>query len=68
MGLELYARSLRYVRGGERQRPGDHAGVEARACRDPQSWKGFKLGVPFAYSMHNYLLRYYLAEHGVAAR
>ncbi|MGP0088811.1 MAG: CmpA/NrtA family ABC transporter substrate-binding protein [Xanthobacteraceae bacterium] len=33
--------------------------------RDPKLWKGFKFGVPFDYSMHNYLLRYYLAEHGV---
>ncbi|MEK9971582.1 MAG: CmpA/NrtA family ABC transporter substrate-binding protein, partial [Ferrovibrio sp.] len=33
--------------------------------RDPKSWKGFKFGVPFDYSMHNYLLRYYLAEHGI---
>ncbi len=33
--------------------------------RDPKSWKGFKLGVPFEHSMHNYLLRYYLAENGV---
>lgn len=33
--------------------------------REPRSWKGFKLGVPFEYSMHNFLLRYYLAEHGV---
>ena len=28
-------------------------------------WKGFKFAVPFDYSMHNYLLRYYLAEHGI---
>ncbi|HEY8553377.1 MAG TPA: CmpA/NrtA family ABC transporter substrate-binding protein [Burkholderiales bacterium] len=33
--------------------------------RDPAQWKGFKFAVPFEYSMHNYLLRYYLAEHGV---
>ena len=33
--------------------------------RDPKSWKGFKLAVPFDYSMHNYLLRYYLAEAGL---
>ena len=33
--------------------------------RDPKQWKGFKLAVPFEYSMHNFLLRYYLAEHGV---
>src|SRR6185436_1119595 len=31
--------------------------------RDPKDWKGFKFAVPFDYSMHNYLLRYYLAEH-----
>ena len=33
--------------------------------RDPKGWKGFKLAVPFDYSMHNYLLRYYLAEAGI---
>ena len=33
--------------------------------RDPKQWKGFKLGIPFEHSMHNYLLRYYLAEKGV---
>ena len=33
--------------------------------RDPKMWKGFKLAVPFDYSMHNYLLRYYLAENGI---
>jgi nitrate/nitrite transport system substrate-binding protein len=33
--------------------------------RDPKDWKGFKLAVPFDYSMHNYLLRYYLAEAGI---
>jgi len=33
--------------------------------RDPKDWKGLKFAIPFDYSMHNYLLRYYLAEHGV---
>jgi nitrate/nitrite transport system substrate-binding protein len=33
--------------------------------RDPKSWKGFKFAVPFDFSMHNYLLRYLLAEHGL---
>jgi nitrate/nitrite transport system substrate-binding protein len=33
--------------------------------RDPKSWKGMKFAVPFDYSMHNYLLRYYVAEHGI---
>jgi nitrate/nitrite transport system substrate-binding protein len=33
--------------------------------RDPKAWKGFKFAIPFDYSMHNYLLRYYLAEHAI---
>ncbi len=33
--------------------------------RDPKNWKGFKFGIPFDYSMHNFLLRYFLAEHGL---
>src|SRR5687767_16024222 len=33
--------------------------------RDPKLWKGFKFAVPFDFSMHNYLLRYYVAEHGL---
>ena len=33
--------------------------------RDPKSWKGFKFAVPFDYSIHNYLIRYYVAEHGL---
>ena len=32
---------------------------------NPKLWKGFKFAVPFDYSMHNYLLRYYVAEHGL---
>jgi nitrate/nitrite transport system substrate-binding protein len=33
--------------------------------RDPANWKGLKFAIPFDYSNHNYLLRYYLAEHGI---
>jgi nitrate/nitrite transport system substrate-binding protein len=33
--------------------------------RDPRNWKGFKFAIPFEFSMHNFLLRYYLAEHGI---
>lgn len=33
--------------------------------RDPKNWKGFKFAVPFEFSMHNFLLRYYLAEAGI---
>ncbi|AFZ55157.1 CmpA/NrtA family ABC transporter substrate-binding protein [Cyanobacterium aponinum UTEX 3222] len=31
----------------------------------PADFKGFVLGVPFPYSMHNLLLRYYLATGGI---
>ena len=33
--------------------------IKHKDKRDPKSWKGFKFAVPFDYSMHNYLLRYY---------
>ncbi len=36
-----------------------------RDKRDPKLWKGMKFAVPFDYSMHNLLLRYYVAEHGL---
>jgi nitrate/nitrite transport system substrate-binding protein len=39
--------------------------VKHKDKRDPKGWKGFKFAVPFDFSMHNYLLRYYLAEHGI---
>ena len=39
--------------------------VKHKDKRDPKNWKGFKFGVPFEYSMHNFLLRYYVAEHGI---
>jgi nitrate/nitrite transport system substrate-binding protein len=39
--------------------------IKHKDKRDPKAWKGFKFAVPFDYSMHNYLLRYFLAEHGI---
>ena len=39
--------------------------LKHKTNRDPKGWKGFKLAVPFEYSMHNFLLRYYLAEAGL---
>jgi len=39
--------------------------IKHKDRRDPKTWKGFKFAVPFDYSMHNYLLRYFLAEHGL---
>ena len=39
--------------------------LKHRNNRDPKNWKGFKFAIPFEYSMHNFLLRYYLAEAGI---
>ncbi|WP_457356489.1 CmpA/NrtA family ABC transporter substrate-binding protein [Roseateles sp. P5_D6] len=39
--------------------------VKHKDKRDPATWKGFKFAVPFEYSMHNFLLRYYVAEAGL---
>jgi nitrate/nitrite transport system substrate-binding protein len=39
--------------------------VKHKDKRDPRTWKGMKFAVPFEYSMHNFLLRYYVAEHGL---
>ena len=33
--------------------------------RDPKTWKGMRFAVPFEYSIHNFLLRYYVAEAGL---
>jgi nitrate/nitrite transport system substrate-binding protein len=39
--------------------------IKHKERTDPKSWKGMKFAVPFDYSMHNYLLRYFVAEHGI---
>ncbi len=39
--------------------------VKHKDKRDPRAWKGLTFALPFPYSIHNYLLRYYLAEHGL---
>jgi nitrate/nitrite transport system substrate-binding protein len=36
-----------------------------REKRDPKDWRGFRFAVPFDFSMHNYLLRAYVAEAGL---
>ncbi|UXZ04045.1 CmpA/NrtA family ABC transporter substrate-binding protein [Moraxella nasicaprae] len=33
--------------------------------RNPANWRGMTFAIPFEHSMHNYLLRYFLAEHGL---
>jgi len=39
--------------------------VKHKDRRDPKQWKGMKFAIPFDYSMHNFLLRSYLAANGV---
>lgn len=39
--------------------------VRHKDKRDPKQWKGFRFAVPFEYSIHNFLLRYYVAEAGL---
>jgi nitrate/nitrite transport system substrate-binding protein len=39
--------------------------VKHKDKRDPRQWKGMKFAIPFDYSMHNFLLRHYLAANGV---
>jgi len=36
-----------------------------KGVKSAKDMKGFRFCVPFTYSMHNYLLRYYLAEGGI---
>jgi nitrate/nitrite transport system substrate-binding protein len=36
-----------------------------KGVKSAKDMKGFRFCVPFPYSMHNYLLRYYLAEEGL---
>jgi len=39
--------------------------LKHKAKRDPKQWKGLTFAVPFVYSMHNFLLRYYVADFGL---
>jgi nitrate/nitrite transport system substrate-binding protein len=39
--------------------------IKHRERRDPKTWQGFRFAVPFEFSIHNFLLRYYVAEHGL---
>lgn len=40
-------------------------GIKHKDKMDVKSWKGMKLAIPYDFSMHNYLLRYLLAENGI---
>lgn len=41
------------------------ANKHKETVKGPADFKGFTIGVPFPYSMHNLLLRYYLATGGI---
>jgi nitrate/nitrite transport system substrate-binding protein len=52
--------------GREHQRPGRSRFGQAQGqARSRRTGRLSKFAVPFDFSMHNYLLRYYLAEHGI---
>ena len=53
------------ARDREHQRSGDQSCNEAQGQARSQDWKGLKFAIPFDFSNHNYLLRYYLAENGI---
>lgn len=36
-----------------------------RHRQNPKDWRGFRFGIPFVHSMHNYLLRDFLLKHGL---
>ncbi|ABS67859.1 ABC transporter nitrate-binding protein [Xanthobacter versatilis] len=40
-------------------------GIKHKDKMDVKSWKGLKFAIPYDFSMHNYLLRYLLAENGI---
>ncbi|NMG63572.1 nitrate ABC transporter substrate-binding protein [Azoarcus indigens] len=40
-------------------------GIQHKDKQDPKSWKGMRFAIPFDYSMHNFLLRHFLAAHGL---
>ena len=56
----IYMPAVENINGQAITLANKHKGVKTAA-----DMKGFRFCVPFDYSMHNYLLRYYLAEGGV---
>jgi nitrate/nitrite transport system substrate-binding protein len=65
MGLAAEAQPMRVASIQNTNGQAITLALKHRNNRDPKNWKGFKFAIPFDYSMHNFLLRYYLAEHGL---
>jgi len=64
-GRRLARGALRDAGGGEHQRQAITLANKHKAVKSAAEFKGFKFGVPFDYSMHNFLLRYVVAEAGL---
>lgn len=58
--VPFYMPAIENINGQAITLANKHKGV-----KDAKDMKGFRFCVPFEYSMHNYLLRYYLAEGGL---
>jgi len=65
MGLGSVAQSMRVATIQNINGQAITLATKHKDNRDPKNWKGFKFAIPFEYSMHNFLLRYYLAEAGL---
>jgi nitrate/nitrite transport system substrate-binding protein len=63
LGSEAFPTSVATIQNSNGQAITLH--VKHKNRRHPKQWKGFSLGVPFVFSMHNLLLRYYLADFGI---
>jgi nitrate/nitrite transport system substrate-binding protein len=59
-GVPYYMPAVENINGQAITLHNKHKGVKTA-----KDMKGFRFCVPFTYSMHNYLLRYYLAEGGI---
>jgi nitrate/nitrite transport system substrate-binding protein len=58
--IPFYTQAIENINGQAITLHTKHKGV-----KQAKDMKGFTFAVPFDYSMHNFLLRYYLAEGGV---
>ena len=65
MGLGSVAQSMRVATIQNINGQAITLATKHKDNRDPKNWKGFKFAIPFEHSMHNFLLRYYLAEAGL---
>jgi nitrate/nitrite transport system substrate-binding protein len=63
LGHDAYPTSVATIQNNNGQAITLH--LKHKEKRDPRKWKGMTFGVPFQFSMHNFLLRYFVAESGL---